>query len=169
MRNSYNDNRQGFRGIWQRMAGSFMDKYGECNIIANIDKEAMIRNRYNRIPYPALNTKREMDTCVCLRGGGGLKPVLHCSNLSLSSAVVHIEVVRVKDRYSSMNQNSEHHWDETRWVLNSKPTLKRWSNRSPTFEPRLMRLRVQSCWITVQGNCSEYQLESDIGAFANQC
>ena len=27
-----------------------------------VDKKAMIRNRYNRIPYPALNTKRERDT-----------------------------------------------------------------------------------------------------------
>ena len=25
-------------------------------------KKAMIRNRYNRSPYPALNTKRERDT-----------------------------------------------------------------------------------------------------------
>ena len=27
-----------------------------------VDKKAMIRNRYNRIPHPALNTKREWDT-----------------------------------------------------------------------------------------------------------
>ena len=27
-----------------------------------VDKKAMIRNRYNRIPHPALNTKRERDT-----------------------------------------------------------------------------------------------------------
>ena len=37
-----------------------------------------------------------------------------------------------------MNQNSEqikiHHWDGIRRVLNSKPTLKCWSNRSPTVE-----------------------------------
>ena len=26
------------------------------------DKKAMIRNRYSRIPHPALNTKRERDT-----------------------------------------------------------------------------------------------------------
>ena len=27
-----------------------------------VDKKAMIRNRYNRIPHLALNTKRERDT-----------------------------------------------------------------------------------------------------------
>ena len=27
-----------------------------------VDKKAMIRNRYNRIPHPAINTKRERDT-----------------------------------------------------------------------------------------------------------
>ena len=27
-----------------------------------VDKMATIRNRYNRIPYPALETKRERDT-----------------------------------------------------------------------------------------------------------
>ena len=27
-----------------------------------VDKKAMIRNRYNRIPHPVLNTKRERDT-----------------------------------------------------------------------------------------------------------
>ena len=31
-------------------------------LICKVDKKAMIRNRYNRIPYPALNTKREWDT-----------------------------------------------------------------------------------------------------------
>ena len=30
----------------------------------SVDKKAMIRNRYNRIPYPALNTKWERDTTV---------------------------------------------------------------------------------------------------------
>ena len=43
----------------------------------------------------------------------------------------------MKDLYSSRNQNSEHiNKDSSRRVLNSKPTLKRWSNRSPTVEPR---------------------------------
>ena len=27
-----------------------------------VDKKAMIRNRHNRIPHPAFNTKRERDT-----------------------------------------------------------------------------------------------------------
>ena len=27
-----------------------------------VNKKAKIRNRFNRIPYPALNTKRETDT-----------------------------------------------------------------------------------------------------------
>ena len=31
-------------------------------IVGNVDKKAMIRNRYNRIPHPALNTKREMSS-----------------------------------------------------------------------------------------------------------
>ena len=30
-----------------------------------VDKKAVIRNRYNRIPYPAQNTKRERDTYNC--------------------------------------------------------------------------------------------------------
>ena len=45
-----------------------------------------------------------------------------------------------------MNQNSEHinqdsslNRDETRRVLNSKPTLKLWSNRRPTVELRCVR------------------------------
>ena len=32
-----------------------------------------------------------------------------------------------------------HHWDETRRILNGKPTLKRRSNRSPADEPRWTR------------------------------
>ena len=32
------------------------------NVSWKVDKKAMITNRYNRIPYPALNTKRERDT-----------------------------------------------------------------------------------------------------------
>ena len=28
---------------------------------SKVDKKAMIKNRYNRIPHPALNTKRERD------------------------------------------------------------------------------------------------------------
>ena len=31
-------------------------------IYGKVDKKAMIRNRYNQIPYPALNTKWERDT-----------------------------------------------------------------------------------------------------------
>ena len=31
-------------------------------LICKVYKKAMIRNRYNQIPYPALNTKRERDT-----------------------------------------------------------------------------------------------------------
>ena len=31
------------------------------NELSKVDRKAMIRNRYNRIPYPALNTKRERD------------------------------------------------------------------------------------------------------------
>ena len=31
-------------------------------MIVRVDKKAMIRNRYNRIPYPVLNTKRGRDT-----------------------------------------------------------------------------------------------------------
>ena len=30
--------------------------------INKVDKKAMIRNRYNQIPHPALNTKRGRDT-----------------------------------------------------------------------------------------------------------
>ena len=30
--------------------------------IVKVDKRAMIRNRYNRIPHPDLNTKRERNT-----------------------------------------------------------------------------------------------------------
>ena len=33
-----------------------------CNICFKVDKKAMVRNRYNRILFPALNTKRERDT-----------------------------------------------------------------------------------------------------------
>ena len=29
---------------------------------SKVDKKAMIRNRYNRIPHPVLNTERERDT-----------------------------------------------------------------------------------------------------------
>ena len=31
-------------------------------LLSKVDKKAMIRNRYNQIPFPALNTKRERDT-----------------------------------------------------------------------------------------------------------
>ena len=31
-------------------------------LVLEADKKAMIRNRYNRIPQPALNTKRDRDT-----------------------------------------------------------------------------------------------------------
>ena len=31
-------------------------------LVYKVDKKAMIRNRYNRIPYSVLNTKRERDT-----------------------------------------------------------------------------------------------------------
>ena len=30
--------------------------------VSEVEKKAMIRNRYNRIPHPVLNTKRERDT-----------------------------------------------------------------------------------------------------------
>ena len=32
--------------------------------LEKIDKKAMIRNRYNQIPHPGLNTKRERDTHI---------------------------------------------------------------------------------------------------------
>ena len=32
------------------------------SVTFKVDKKATIRNRYNRIPHPALNTKRERDT-----------------------------------------------------------------------------------------------------------
>ena len=34
---------------------------GQCRHL-QVDKMAMIRNRYNQIPHPALNTKQERDT-----------------------------------------------------------------------------------------------------------
>ena len=40
------------------MGHAVIQGYGICIV----DKKAMIRNRYNRIPHPALNTKRERDT-----------------------------------------------------------------------------------------------------------
>ena len=88
---------------------------------------------------------------VCVWGfgaGGGLKSVLRCSNLTLGSVVVHIhiEVVRSSWRTSTHQWIKTanisikiHHCDETRRVLNSKPTLKRWSNGGPTVEPRRAR------------------------------
>ena len=40
---------------------NLIEKCSECHN-HKVDKKGMIRNRYNRIPYPALNTKREKDT-----------------------------------------------------------------------------------------------------------
>ena len=83
---------------------------------------------------------------------GGLKPVLRSSNFTLDSVVghIHIEVVRSTWRTSTHQWINTanikikfHYWDETRWVLNSKPTLKCWSNRSPTMEPQWARPKTQ--------------------------
>ena len=35
---------------------------GRFILLCMADKRTMIRNRYNQIPYPALNTKRKRDT-----------------------------------------------------------------------------------------------------------
>ena len=42
-------------------AAQLMNIFHHANC-SKIDKKAMIRNRYNQIPHPALNTKRERDT-----------------------------------------------------------------------------------------------------------
>ena len=53
---------------------------------------------------------------------------------------VHIEVVPlVINESKQRTYKSRFITDETRRVLKSKPTLKRWSNRSPTVEPRWVR------------------------------
>ena len=53
----------------QKQQTQFDRETGKCSrppnnisFIYNADKKAMIRNRYNQIPHPALNTKRERDT-----------------------------------------------------------------------------------------------------------
>ena len=59
----------GLAGIWQRWGIQLTpsacytrsSKQTLC-VGLEVDKKAMIRNRYNRIPHPALNTKRERDT-----------------------------------------------------------------------------------------------------------
>ena len=38
------------------------DSIPDDNTFNKVDKKAVIRNRYNRIPHPAPNTKWEMDT-----------------------------------------------------------------------------------------------------------
>ena len=58
-----------FAGIWQRWGIKLTpsacytrsSKQTLC-VGLEVDKKAMSRNRYNRIPHPALNTKRERDT-----------------------------------------------------------------------------------------------------------
>ena len=40
-------------GIWEKSA---------VNLNVDVDEKAMIRNRYNRVPHLALNTKRERNT-----------------------------------------------------------------------------------------------------------
>ena len=73
----------------------------------NVDKNAMIRNRYNRIPHPALNTKQERDTYN--QDGTKIKTA-QVKSQALSQQMATSKGILNKLNSKSDKQKADEHW-----------------------------------------------------------
>ena len=106
-------------------------------------------NSINMIKWINMNHSRTtaLDRSVT-NNLGELKQVWRGHNPRPCSTAVHIHTLRVvrfawRTSYSSMHQNSKHtnqdsilRWNRMSTLSTARPTLKYWSNRSPTVEHR---------------------------------